>query len=362
MNDIEARVIILPYKKIILGTCAFVLVVSFLLSFPYLNNVYIPALVSYFLAFLLSPTVDYAEKRGFGRVGPIAVLLLFFFFALVFMIILIVPRLTIQLKDLFHEVPSLVDSLTFWFVPYSIEYLGYDIFSDWKKFIGDILPQISTLPANAIVSNLFNSTIHALGTLVSVLLVPVLTFYMLKDYHLINASILKLMPRRHVPAVQEVSRRLALVLGGLIRGQFLVCAILATFYMIALTAVGMDLSLIIGILAGILNIIPFVGPLIALVFSILISVLGGKGLSLCAGIVGVFLVANLLDNTVLTPKIVGKKMGVSSLTVILVLIAGGELLGFLGMLLALPVTAMVKVLSGYMIEQYFSTPYYKSSE
>lgn len=119
------------------------------------------------------------------------------------------------------------------------------------------------------------------------------------------------------------------------------------------------MALLLGIFSGLLNLVPFVGPLAALGLTLFLTVLGGGQITQCISILGVFLVANLLDNTVLTPRIVGKQMGISPLTIILALLAGGELLGFLGILLALPMMAMVKVLGGYLTERYFGSSYYR---
>jgi predicted PurR-regulated permease PerM len=145
----------------------------------------------------------------------------------------------------------------------------------------------------------------------------------------------------------------------LIRGQFLVCAILAIFYSIALSAVGLDTALLLGVFSGFMNLVPVVGPLVSMITALSMTVLGGGDLLQCIATVGVFLVANLLDGTVLTPRIVGKQIGISPLVIILALLAGAELLGFLGILLALPVMAMVKVLGGYFAERYYSSAYYR---
>ncbi len=330
----------------------------FLLSFQTLSSIYIPILVSYFFAFLLNPLVAWLEKRGFGRVGPSFVLLSIFFIAVALFSVLMLPKLIVQLREFIESVPQIAKRIATWLSPIAYNYLGYNIFDDWQRFVTDLLPTIYEIPAKDIVESFFQGTMRALGTLASFLIIPILTFYMLKDYHALNRMIMSLFPRRFIPNVDEISRRMSLVLGGLIHGQFLVCTLLAVFYTIALSALGVNLSLFLGVLGGGLNLIPFVGPLLAMLLALILGLIGSGGITLSAGIVGVFLVANLVDNTILTPKIVGKQMGISPLTIILVLLAGGELLGFLGMLLALPVTAMVKVVGGYFLERYFGSKYY----
>ena len=132
----------------------------------------------------------------------------------------------------------------------------------------------------------------------------------------------------------EVSWCLSIVFGNLICGQFLVCFLFVMFYTIVLFVVGLKMSMVFGIIGGLFNLIFFVGMLIAIVLVIFVSVISGGVLTQCAGIVGVFLVGNFVENTVLTPRIVGRQMGISPLTIILVILVGSELLGVLGSLLS----------------------------
>lgn len=342
-------------QKVIIG-----LVLLFLVSLYFLRTIYIPIFIAYFLAFLLNPIVRWAEKRGFGRVGPIFLMLLVVFALLISFAVVMVPKVVVQLQALFLRLPQLMDFFSARLGPFSIKYLGYDVFTQWKMVVPNLIPEGTAIPAvGVILENFLAGTAKAISALLTVLMIPILTFYMLKDYHVLNRQLLQMVPRRYVADVQEVMRRLSIVLGGLIRGQFLICAVLAAYYSAALSAVGMDMALLLGIISGFLNLIPFVGTLTSLGLSLFIAVLGGGQLTQCIAILGVYLVANLVDNTVLTPRIVGKQMGISPLTIILALLAGGELLGFLGILLALPIMAMVKVLGGYLTERYFDSSYYK---
>lgn len=331
----------------------------FLISIYFLRTIYIPIFISYFLAFLLNPLVRKAEKRGFGRIGPIFLILVIVFALLTAFSVVMVPKIMVQMRELFQKLPLLMDFLSERLGPLSIKYFGHDVFTQWKEVVPSLLPEIGSIHAAGILESVLSGTAKALSALLTTLLIPILTFYILKDYYVLNEKLLQVVPRRYVDDVKEVMRRLSIVLGGLIRGQFLVCAILATYYTIALSAVGMDMALLLGIFSGFMNLVPFVGPLVSLALSVFIAVLGGAQITQCIAILGVYLVANLVEGTVLTPKIVGKQMGISPLTIILALLAGGELLGFLGILLALPIMAMVKVLGGYLAEQYFESSYYK---
>lgn len=338
----------------------FAIVFLFLLSLYVLRTIYIPIFISYFLAFLLNPLVRWFEKRGFGRMGPIFLMLVLLFALLTSFAVTMVPKIFVQIRELFARLPQLMDFLSGRLGPVSMKYLGYDVFTQWKEVLPTLVPESAHFPAmGSFLESVLNGTAKAISAVLTVLMIPILTFYILKDYYLLNEQLLRLVPRRYVPEVQEVQRRLSIVLGGLIRGQFLVCTILAAYYTVALTAVSVDMALLLGILSGFLNLVPFVGPLTSLGLTVFLTVLGGGQLTQCISILGVYLVANLLDNTLLTPRIVGKQMGISPLTIILALLAGGELLGFLGILLALPIMAMVKVLGGYLTERYFESSYYR---
>jgi predicted PurR-regulated permease PerM len=264
----------------------------------------------------------------------------------------------VQLRELFAKLPQLMDFLSVRLGPYSLHYLGYDVFTQWKEVLPTLVPAVNQFPAVGLLESVLSGTAKAISAVLSVLLIPILTFYILKDYYVLNEKLVQIVPRRYVLDVQEVLRRLSIVLGGLIRGQFLVCGILAAYYSVAFTAVGLEMALLLGVLSGFLNLVPLVGALSSLGLTLFLTVLSGGQISQCISMLGIFLVANLADNTVLTPRIVGKQMGISPLTIILALLAGGELLGFLGILLALPIMAMVKVLGGYLVERYFDSSYY----
>jgi phosphoribosylaminoimidazole-succinocarboxamide synthase len=273
---------------------------------------------------------------------------------------LLLPKLIGQLRDLYDRLPMLLNLLSEKFSPYSQQYFGYDIFTQWHELAQAIIPAVAR-PAGGILESFLSGTLKALSALLMLTMIPILTFYFLKEYRQFNQALLQLVPRRYLPDVQEVIRRLSIVLGALIRGQFLVCLILSALYSIALTAVGIDVALVLGVFSGFMNLIPFIGPLLSMALAILFALLGGGGLAQCIAIFGVYVLANLVESTLLTPRIVGKQVGISPLVIILGLLAGGELLGFIGVLLALPILAMAKVLGGYLRERYLSSDFYRQN-
>ena len=348
--------ITLSQQKIIIGFSLLVCV-----SFYFLRNIYIPIFVSYFLSFLLNPVIRKMEKKGFGRIGPIIFLLTLLFALVGSIIFLMAPRVMSQMKELFERLPSAMNVLSERFSPMSIQYLGIDIFNQWKEVVQNLIPKIAILPAAEIIEGFFSGTLKALTTLLTILLIPIFTFYFLKDYYRINHALLNLVPRRHLKDVEEVMKRLSIVLGSLIRGQFLVCLLLALYYSLSLSAVEIDMALLLGVFSGLMNLVPFVGPIVSIILTLLFTLLGGGGLMQVAQVLGIYVLANLVDSTVLTPKIVGKQVGISPLLIILGILAGGEILGFLGILLALPLMAMGKVLGEFFLERYTASEYYNDA-
>lgn len=347
-----------PQNSVAARRAAIIFLLLLAASFYFLRSIYIPIFISYFLAFMLNPLITLAERRGFGRGGPIFVVLFLFFLLMSGFAVLLLPKLLSQLRALYERLPMLISALSERFSPYSIRYFGYDIFTQWQEIVQEMIPAVAR-PAAGFLESFLAGTLRALSALLTVLMIPILTFYFLKDYRQLNQAVVQLVPRRYLPDVQEVSKRLSVVLGSLIRGQFLVCLILSAYYSVALAAVGTDVALVLGIFSGFMNLVPFVGPLLSMALAILFTLLGGGGLAQCIAVLGVYLVANLIEGTLLTPRIVGRQVGISPLVIILGLLAGGELLGFLGVLLALPVMAMAKVLGGYLRERYLDSEFYR---
>ncbi|NUM89227.1 MAG: AI-2E family transporter [Bdellovibrionales bacterium] len=331
----------------------------FVVSLWAFRSIWIPVFVSYFLAFLLNPVVKRAERRGFGRIGPIVTMLVAVFALLGAFLVLMVPRVAVQLEEFFHRIPGILAMVSEKFAPLSIQYLGYDAFSQWQGWVLNLLPRIASSPAMGILGDLASGTVRALNLLITLALIPILTFYFLKDYYRLNERLMNLVPRRYLADVREVSRRISHLLGGLIRGQFLVCIVLSAYYSLVFTGLGLELGLLLGIFSGFMNLVPVVGALISLVITVSVALLGGGSVALCVSILGAFLVANLIDTTFLTPKIVGRSMGIGALAIILALLAGGELLGFLGVLLALPLLAVGRAVGGFLLERYLSSNYYR---
>jgi predicted PurR-regulated permease PerM len=191
-----------------------------------------------------------------------------------------------------------------------------------------------------------------LGWVANIVLIPVLTFFFLRDWDVFIERAASLVPRDHLRVVSQLAAESSDMLGGFLRGQFTVMLILGAMYGIGLWAIGLDLGLLIGIVAGLLTFVPYLGPTSGLVFGVLAALVQHGDWKHVAGVLAVFGVGQVIESYWLTPKLVGDRIGLHPVAVIFAVLAGGQLFGFLGMLLALPVAAVANVLLRYAHARY----------
>ena len=188
--------------------------------------------------------------------------------------------------------------------------------------------------------------------MIYLVIVPLFTFYFLIDYKKITSFFKDLVPPRHREKVLSILGDIDDVLAGFIRGQGTVCFILAVVYSIALSIAGVPAGVTVGVVAGLFNFVPYLGTALGVILSCVFLLLEGAGAVSYAAVGGIFLVVNILDGLFLTPRILGKKLGLAPVAVILAIMAFSELFGFLGVLMAVPLTAIGKVLGKRVIETY----------
>lgn len=195
---------------------------------------------------------------------------------------------------------------------------------------------------------------------INLALLPILAFYFLRDWDRLVERGAAVVPRAYIGTVSRLARESNDVLGGFIRGQFLVMLALGAIYATGMSIIGLNLGLLIGIIAGLISFIPYLGATTGIVLALLAAIVQAQGLDLklLIGVGVVFTVGQLLESYVLTPRIVGDKIGLHPVAVIFAVMAGGQLFGFLGMLLALPVAAVANVLLRYAHEQYTGSDFY----
>jgi predicted PurR-regulated permease PerM len=335
-----------------------VFVVLGYLVLSYLAAVLAPILTAFGIAYLLNPLLERLVRRGASRGVGAGLLLATFVSALVVAITAFAPTVAEQLADFVANLPRFVDNLSAW----TAEHLRVQIPSDWKAYVTsdhlrDTLSDASG-PLRQLAGAAVGGVFSVLGVLAELLLIPVFSFYFLTDWPNILRRLDHMVPPRRRAEIREVARDIDRVVAGWVRGQAIVTAILAALYAAAFTSIGMPLSLPIGFLVGGLTVIPFVGTFVGASIALLVTLAAGGGGQMLGMVAGVILCLHLLEAAVLTPKIVGHRVGLSESGALLAVVAGGKLLGFVGVVLAVPIAATTAVLVRYAVKFYEHTSFF----
>ncbi|HMT37375.1 MAG TPA: AI-2E family transporter [Thermomonas sp.] len=325
-----------------------------------------PFALAALLGWLGDPLVDRLERARFKR--NTAVILVFSAMSLLLLVaaVILVPMLEQQIVTLVHSLPGYRD----WFVGTALPWVerrtGLEILSwlDPERLFTLIREHWERAGgiAATVLGYVSRSGFALLGLLANIVLLPVLTFFFLRDWDLLVARVGLLVPRDHADTVRTLARESDAVLGGFLRGQFLVMLILGVLYAIGLWGVGLDLGILIGIVAGLLTFVPYLGPASIVVFGGIAAMVQFGDWQHLAGVAVVFTVGQIIESYWLTPKLVGDRIGLHPMAVIFAVTAGGTLFGFLGMLLALPVAAVANVLLRYAHERYTASSLYAGEQ
>ncbi|WP_420235008.1 AI-2E family transporter [Pseudomonas sp. ABY48] len=341
--------------------------VALLIALVYLlHPILTPFLVALLLAYLFDPVVDRLEKLGLSRTwGVVAV------FALVSLIVsalllVLIPMLAKQLVRLYELAPQMLDWLQHSAVPWVQSKLGladgFWKFDKVKAAISEHMGQTTDI-VGVVLSQATASGLALIGWLANLVLIPVVAFYLLRDWDLMMAKIRSLLPRHREERIMTLAGECHEVLGAFVRGQLLVMVALGFIYAAGLMLVGLELGLLIGLIAGLAAIVPYMGFVIGIGAALIAGLFQfGGDLYPMVGIVAVFMVGQALEGMVLTPLLVGDRIGLHPVAVIFAILAGGELFGFTGILLALPVAAVIMVLVRHMHDLYKDSDIYSGVE
>lgn len=315
-----------------------------------------PFVLAAMLAWLGDPLVDRLQRAGRSR--NVSVALVFTAMALVVLLglVLLVPAIENQVATLIASLPT----YRAWFIGTALPWVeartGFDITSwlDFNHLIELVRSNWERAGgfATTLLGYMSRSGFALLAWVANIVLLPVITFFFLRDWDLLVARIAALVPRDHLVTVSRLARESSDVLGGFLRGQFMVMLILGVMYGIGLWAVGLDLGILIGIIAGLLTFVPYLGPASGIILGCIAALVQFGTWQHVAGVLAVFGIGQVIESYWLTPKLVGDRIGLHPVAVIFAVLAGGQLFGFLGMLLALPVAAVANVLLRYAQERY----------
>ena len=328
-----------------------------------LRDVLLPFVAAMAIAYFLDPLADKLERRGASRgIATLSVLVAFFLIGAIFLL-LMVPVLHTQAVGFATQLPKLIDSLRETLLPVLAEMTGQTP-GGLEAKIREAVTAVSK-QALAGVGGIAKKAISgglAFFNLASLLVVtPIVAFYLLRDFDHMKAKINSWLPREHVAVVRDLLAQIDDVMAGFIRGQGTVCLILGIGYGIALTLVGLQFGLVIGLFSGLVSFVPFVGALLGLLLSMLMAVIQfiPEGDYLRLGLTAaVFIVGQTIEGNFLTPKLLGSHIGLHPVWVMFALFAGGALIGFVGILIAVPVAAVFGVLTRYALQQYLGSRLY----
>jgi predicted PurR-regulated permease PerM len=333
---------------------------AFILAVWLLRSILPPFLVGMAVAYFFDPVADRLERWGLSRLWATILITLIFFLLAPIVVALLAPIIGDQVSSFAQRVPGYVQSLAhaadpLWnamkksLSPKDIE----EIRSAATDYAGTVAGW-----AGSVARSLVGSSLAVANALSLIFITPFVTFYLLRDWDRVTAAVDSWLPPRHAETIRAQLREINRILAGFVRGQALVCLTLALIYGIGLTVVGLDLGLLVGIGAGFLSFIPYVGSITGFIVSIALAFGQAQGWMLPAEVAVVYVIGNQIEANFLAPRLVGSKIGLHPVWVIFALLAGSALFGFVGLMLALPVAAVAGVLARFALARYLESPLY----
>ncbi|MBV8493053.1 MAG: AI-2E family transporter [Alphaproteobacteria bacterium] len=340
------------------------LIVVVVIALGWVQSILLPFVTGFVIAYVLAPIVARLERRGLRRdLGSLLVVMLFLV-AVAGILVVLVPLIQGQIVELIARVPSLVHSsqdLLGKLITLLQEQLPAEDIGKVRDLVGTKLAEALTWLA-ALVQGMITSSFAILNILSLVIVTPIVTFFLLRDWDAMVAQIDSYLPRQSLDTVRGQARIVSDTLVGFIHGQAMVCLILSIYYGIALTAAGLKSGLALGLLIGVLAIIPILGVATGFILAIGFAALQFGSWTEILVVIGIFAFGQLVEANVLTPKLVGDRIHLHPVWVIFALFAGGTLYGFVGILLAVPAAAVLGVLIRFALTRYRASTLYDSRE
>ena len=338
-------------------------IIGALLLLSELSTVTTPILLALALAYMTSPFVDALERRRVPRLLTAIVMVLLVLAAAFVFLVFLIPRLVEQSLAFIDRMPYWVSDALGTVRPWvehtfniQLEMDPAEIREELSLYTQRLVGDWSNLVETALTSAF--AVAVAVG---NVLLIPLFTVYLLKDFPHIRETVIEMVPPRYRARLSVVAGRVNAVVASYVRGTLIVIAILAVVYSVALSIMGIPFAILLGITGAFLNVIPWVGPVIGMVVTLLMAVLEGMGMGTVLGVVLLFAIVPVIDTSVLSPNIVGERVGLPPLTVIIAILVFGQLFGVVGILLAVPVSAVLRVLLSESVRAYHESEYYRRS-
>lgn len=325
------------------------------------RGILLPFVAGMVLAYFLDPLVDRLERLKLSRLLGTVIVMLTFLSLIALAVGLLAPMIVAQAGDLISAIPEYFNLLR----DQSLDLLG-------RLSVGtgvDLRSRFSEAFASAAegaagdVTSLLTSILQgglALANIISlVLITPLVAFFLLLHWDEIVAKINALLPHRYADTLRDLARQIDSVLSGFLRGQATVCGVMAVYYATALTVAGLDYGLIVGLMAGLLTFVPYIGSITGLVLTLGLSLIQFDSLGPVVLTVGLYLAGQGLEGNVITPRLVGRQIQLHDVWVLFAVLAGGALFGFWGVLVAVPIAGCIGVLVRFALARYVASPFYR---
>ncbi len=349
-------------RQIVFWLITFVIFLAFVWLF---TDILLPFVAGMALAYFLDPVADMFERWGLSRLMATIIITASFLVFFILALMIVIPVLASQLSSFIERLPELVSRL---------QALIASTESDWlRNLIGiegrtlqdnmnEIIKQGSGF-VSSVLSQIWASGKSLLNIVSLLVVTPVVAFYMLYDWDKMVAKIDGWLPRKHQPVIRQIFDDINTAVAGFVRGQGSLCLVLGLFYGISLTIAGLNFGLLIGLIAGLISFIPYVGSLTGLVLAVGVALVQfWPDYISIAMIVAIFAFGQFLEGNILQPKMVGESVGLHPVWLMFALFAFGSLFGFVGMLIAVPAAAAVGVIVRFAIGQYLESDLYHTGQ
>lgn len=338
----------------------------FVLLLVMLRDVLLPFIAALALAYLLDPLADRLERVGMNRLAATIVILVVFLLLFVLVLVLLVPLLGQQLAGLVARLPADAAKLQAIVLergaPWIERFGGEKLTQEAQNSLGNLVGE-ATKWVGGLLQSLWSGGTAIVGVFSLLVLTPVIAFYLLADWDRMVETVDGWLPLDHRDTIRGLLHEMDLAIAGFLRGQALVCLLLGTFYAIGLSLVGVNFGALIGIISGFLSFIPYVGSLTGLVLSVGVAIVQfWPDWTWPVATLGVFLAGQFLEGNIFQPKFVGDSIGVHPVWLMFALLAFGSLFGFVGLLLAVPLAAVIGVLCRFALRQYLASRLYYGSD
>lgn len=339
--------------------------ILFVLFVYSLQPILMPFLVAGLFAYLMDPVADKLEEKKLSRTAAVSVVFVVMSIVGSLLALLILPLLGKQLISFVYRLPDYVAWLQGHLLPYLSTAFGIHIeavpVDEMKNLLKENWQQAGSV-VTQVVKSATASTMSLVTWVANIILIPVVSFYLLRDWDKLMEKIRIMLPRPWEELTIKLAKECDEVLSAFIRGQFLVMTALGVIYAVGLSIVGLDLALFLGTLAGFASVVPYLGAIVGICSATIFAYLQFHEIMPVIYVCLVFGVGQMLEGMILTPLMVGDKIGLHPVAVIFAIMAGGQLAGFVGILIALPVAAVLMVFLRHLHVEYKTSDLYLDEE